>query len=114
MKRAPLWLSKEARRWFNETLKAYELEEHHVQMVLQAAQALYRLTAAREAIQEHGLLVQTEAGTLKANPATGIERDQSVLFCRICRELGLDVETTNGEQYPRLPRQFGEYIRKAQ
>ena len=109
-----MWLSKEARRWMNAILRTYELEEHHIQMVLQAAQALDRLAEAREAIREHGLLVQTEAGTLKANPATQIERDQAVLFQRACRELGLDVETTNGEQYPRLPRQFGEYIRKAQ
>ena len=109
MKRAPSFLSKKARTWLNGLIKSYVFESHHEQLAIQAAECLDRIEQARNCIKDQGLIVSTKDGGVKANPAVNIERDNKILFCRIVRELGLDIESN--DEYSRLPRQFGQPIR---
>ena len=49
-----------------------------------------RCEAARKAIETHGVLVETAAGTLKPNPAVGVHERSTVACLRALRELSLD------------------------
>ena len=88
----PDHLSNEARAFWADVAEGYELEDRHFRLLTLAAEALDRAAQARAAIEKHGLLIETGAGSLKPNPAVAIERDARIGFARLCRELDLDAD----------------------
>ena len=110
MKKAPNYLSKTSRRFVNAILKEYELEIHHEKLLIQSAECLDRIEQAKAEILRDGLTVPTKDGGIKSHPCVNIEKDNKILFVRIIRELGFDVESI--DPYTRLPRQFGQAVRK--
>ena len=110
MKKSPNYLSKKSRVFVNTILRDFQLETHHEKLLLQAAECLDRIDQAREEILRDGLTVPTRDGGIKAHPCVNIERDCKILFSRLIRELGLDVEST--DEYTRLPRQYGSPVRR--
>ena len=80
------------RVWFQQIATDFELESHHLRILLISAEMWDRAAAARESVQEHGVMVMDRYGCLKANPACEIERSSKTLFLKALRELGLDVE----------------------
>jgi len=90
----------ETKKWFEEILNSYELESHHVKLLLLAAEAWDRISQARKEIKKHGLLTKDRYGGLRANPATAIERDNKILFARLIRELGFDLEKNSENNRP--------------
>ena len=91
-KRAPEFLKSDTKRWFNEICKTYELQSHHLKLLVIACQAWDRLTEARESLKRDGLFTKDRYGTLKANPACKIENDSMTQFIKAVRELGFDID----------------------
>lgn len=94
-------LTAATRRWVEQICADYDLESHHLRILLTAAESWDRAATARQAIEKHGLMVKDRYGQLKTNPAAETERSSKILFLRAIRELGLDVE--GPEESPRPP-----------
>ena len=90
--RPPAHLSKTARNWWQNVVKAYELEEHHLKLLQLAAEAWDRAQAARQTLATDGVTFTDDRGNPRAHPAVGIERDARTAFARLVRELDLDTE----------------------
>jgi P27 family predicted phage terminase small subunit len=103
MKRAPMHLTKKTKEWFNKMLAEYELEEHHLKILVAAAESLDRIDEARETVEKEGAYFQDRFDQPKAHPALSVEKDNKVLFARLIRELNLDIE----EPDVRPPRLYG-------
>lgn len=99
----PKHLRAETKKWFKEILNNFELESHHIKLLILAADAWDRCSEARETILKHGLFIKDRYGSVKVNPACNIERDNKIIFARLLRELGFDLDKS-GESYrpPRL------------
>lgn len=88
---APAHLSDDARQWWAQVVRDYDLEPHHRRLLQSACEAWDRGQQARAAIAAHGGLTFTdERGTIRAHPAVAMERDARVAFARLVRELDLD------------------------
>jgi phage terminase small subunit len=101
---APKYLKAETRKWFNSVLENYELESHHLKILILASEAWDRCQQAREEIKKNKkLTIEDRFGQVRSHPAIAIERDNKILFARLIRELGFDIERAGeGNRPPRL------------
>ena len=99
--RLPGHLKRSTRQWIHGLMAEYELEDHHLRLLILAAESWDRCCQAREMIEAEGLTVADRFGQLRPHPAVAIERDSRIAFARMLRETGLEVE---GSQPPRAPR----------
>ncbi len=83
--RPPKHLSAPARRLWRETVEAYELERHHLELLERACRALDHAIEAEEILRRDGLVVEGRYG-VRAHPAVGIARDARIAFARLLRE----------------------------
>lgn len=98
----PAHLRPESSEWFREVVSEYDLERHHLILLVSACEALDRAAGAREAIAKHGAVFTDRYGQPRARPEVQIERDSRTQFARLLRELGLDVD--GPVESPRPPR----------
>lgn len=89
--KAPSHLSKAVEKWFLSVVTDWNLEDHHVRILILACEAWDRCVAARRIIQEHGLTFEDRFGQPRKRPEISIEIDSRLAFARLLRELGLDV-----------------------
>lgn len=87
----PKHLPADTAAWFGIVIKDYELDSHHIRLLLKACEAWDRSEQAREAIAAHGMTYVDRFGSPRARPECAIERDSRSAFARLVRELGLDV-----------------------
>jgi phage terminase small subunit len=99
---APPHLSDEMKNFWRTTVADYELEAHHLHVLLCACDAFDRMTEAREAVRRDGIVVQGTRGP-RPHPCLGVERDNKALFARLIRELDLDEPTPSPGAYMRPP-----------
>ena len=104
-------LAPATRAWFQQIATDFELESHHLQVLLIASEMLDRAAAARESIQADGVLVKDRYGCLKSNPAVEIERSSRAMFLKSLRELGLDVEEPTAPRQKALATNAGRRVR---
>jgi len=100
--KAPKHLKRSTRRWFESVAAEYDLEQHHLKLLLLASEAWDRTTDAREALAKHGIVYVDRFSVPRARPEVAIERDSRLAFVRTLRELGLDVNSP-AEPYSRSP-----------
>ena len=79
------------RQWVASVIADYELEPHHERLLIKCAESWDRSEEAREAIAKHGLTYAGRFGEPRARPEVAIERDSRLAFCRLLRELDIDV-----------------------
>ncbi|MEH2505601.1 phage terminase small subunit [Bradyrhizobium sp. AZCC 1578] len=91
--RAPNHLRSETAKWFAGVVADYELESHHVRLLIKAGEAWDRSEQAREEIAKHGMTYLDRFGAPRSRPEIAIERDSRLAFARLVRELGLDIAT---------------------
>jgi phage terminase small subunit len=92
--RAPGHLSLDARRWWSDVVREYELDAHHLKLLTLAAGAWDRAEQARVALAEAASLTYTDRfGQPHARPEVAIERDGRISFARLVRELSLDEDS---------------------
>lgn len=85
-------LSPATAAWVKSVLQTWELEPHHKKLLLLAAGHWDRIQAARRIIEKNGAIFYDRFQQPKPRPEIQIERDSSVVFARLLRELALDVE----------------------
>ena len=90
--RNPKHLRPETGRWFRSVLAAWELEAHHVMLLLIAAEAWDRAQQAADALALEGTTYIDRFGAPHARPEVKIERDSRITYARMLRELDLDLE----------------------
>lgn len=100
--KAPEHLSKAMREWWAGVVRDYSLEAHHLRLLEAACTAWDRMTAAREAIAEHGITFTDKNGDPRTRPEVAIERDARLSFARLVRELDLDCEPPPERRPPAL------------
>jgi P27 family predicted phage terminase small subunit len=88
----PAHLSDDARDWWEAVTGTFELEPHHVRLLQAACESWDAAQRAREAVAEHGVLVEGRYGQLVANPAASIEKENRLAFARLVGQLDLDAE----------------------
>jgi P27 family predicted phage terminase small subunit len=89
---APRHLSAKSRRWWHEVTTDYELEPHHLKLLVAACECLDRWEQARKALRKHGLTYVDRFQQPKTRPEVAIERDSRIQFARLLRELDLEGE----------------------
>jgi hypothetical protein len=99
---APQYLRAETRKWFDSVVNEYELQPHHVRLLIKCAGAYDRSEEAREAIAKHGLCYTDRFGSPRARPECAIERDSRLAFARLLRELDIDVVGPDDNRPPAL------------
>lgn len=77
--------------WVYEVCSEYDLEPHHVRLLLLAAQAWDRAEQAREILAQTGLTFLDRNACPKPRPEIAVERDCRIAFARLMRELDLDM-----------------------
>lgn len=100
--KAPGHLSGNTKKWFEGIANDYELESHHIKMLILAAEAWDRCCQARIIIDKEGMTFVNRFDEVKARPEIAIERDSKILFARLIRELNLDTETPEESRPPAL------------
>ena len=89
--RPPPYLSPSATKWWEATVSAYELEEHHLRLLELCCGAWDRAEQARAQLAE-GLTVVGSNSAPRPHPCIAIERDSRLAVARLVRELDLDIE----------------------
>jgi P27 family predicted phage terminase small subunit len=89
--------------WFAEVVAEFDLEGHHLRLLVKACEANDRCEQAREALLKHGLTFEDRFASPHARPEVAIERDSRIAFARLLRELGLDVAPPSDSRPHALP-----------
>ncbi len=90
-------LSKSSKRFFNKIVNEYELESHHLQILLQAAECLDLIEESRKMIKKDGAYILDRFQNLRPHPGLKVLAQEKITFARLLRELNLDVEPGTGE-----------------
>jgi len=88
----PKHLREETAEWVRFVLSEYDLESHHVKILIQAAECLDRIIEAREEIEREGSYYKDRFGQPRVHPAVDVERNGRIVFARLVRELNLSQE----------------------
>lgn len=96
MAKAPEYLSKESKDFFNKIVEEYEFQEHHIKTLIMACECLDRIEEARLRIKKDGAYFEDKFHKPKPHPALKTEEQNKVIFARLIRELNLDVESPGG------------------
>ncbi len=86
----PRHLRAATKRWWNNVVAAYELDEHHLRLLALAGSAWDRAEQAREVLDRQGVTYNDRFGQPRTRPEVAIERDSRIAFARLLRELDLD------------------------
>ncbi|MFC1580040.1 hypothetical protein ACFL4N_03930 [Thermodesulfobacteriota bacterium] len=102
--RCPKGLRKKGKEFFRKVVREYTFTEaHDLERLFQACGCLDTIGDAEEKVTQYGMFIQDRFNQIKESPAMKIIRDHKMLFCRIIRELNLDVALPGD---PRPPRQY--------
>jgi len=85
----PKHLKTATKKWMRQILNDFELENHHIKILIQAGEQWDRILQAREQIEKEGPYYKDRFGSPKSHPAIADERNGRVVFSRLIRELNL-------------------------
>ncbi|MER8913736.1 hypothetical protein NKI32_07840 [Mesorhizobium sp. M0761] len=100
-KKPPAHLSLAGKKWFRSVIENFDLDEHHVKLLVLACEALDRGEQARVTLAADGVTFIDRFGCPRAHPCVAIERDSRLAYARLLRELALDFG--DGEDVSRPP-----------
>lgn len=92
MEKIPSHLSKLSKKFYKRVISDYDLENHHLKILLLACECLDRINEAKEVIDKDGIIYYDSRGNPREHPAIKIESNNKVIFARLMRELCLDIE----------------------
>jgi hypothetical protein len=96
-------LDKVGAKFRRDVLKEFMfVDTHDLRRLDLAAHCLDRIEECRAVIELEGAFVKDRFEQSRENPAVKCERDQKVVFCRIIRELNLDIEAPKESRPPAL------------
>ncbi len=89
----PKGLKAHGKTFWNKTLCAFVLEdEHDLERLKQACSCLDQLAECEKVLSKEGMFIEDRFRQRREHPALKASRDLKVVFCRIVRELALDIE----------------------
>jgi len=91
-KKLPNHLRASTKTWILKIIDGYELENHHIKILIMAGETWDRITQARETIKKEGAYFNDRFGRPKSHPALADERNNRIVFARLLRELNLSEE----------------------
>jgi hypothetical protein len=81
------------RRFWRRTFEAFELSDPERELLGEVCRCLDTLDVLREAVEEHGAMVEGSTGQLVVNPAVIEARQSRALLARLLAQLDLPDET---------------------
>ena len=96
----PKGLSAAMKRWWDEIVRTYELEAHHLRLLQRAAETWDLAEAALKVIRKRGASYEDRFGQPRERPEATAWRANVTLFKSLVRELLLDA----APDPPRSPR----------
>lgn len=100
-KRAPEGLSKDAGAFWRHTVAEFDFEPHHERLLTLACEAWDRGRDAGEAVARDGAFYVDRHGATRPHPGLAVQRDATMTFARLLRELDLDGEPGPDPRPPR-------------
>lgn len=94
-------LTESSRLWCESIEREFELDSHHRLLLQAAAESWDAAQAARQIVARDGRTVVDRYQQIKPHPMLAEERQNKVVFARLIRELGLDVEPPKESRPPR-------------
>ena len=89
----PKHLLRHGRQFFEQVITEYSIEDSAgIALLVTACECLDRMRQAQAQIKKHGVQVMDRYGSLKLNPACGLEKDSRNGFLAALRALNLDLE----------------------
>jgi phage terminase small subunit len=89
----PGHLKTATKEWISKILNNYELEDHHINLLILAGECWDRIIEARAEVKKEGAYYKDRWGCPKSNPALADERNNRIVFARLLRELNLSEES---------------------
>ena len=103
IKKTPPGLGASGRKFWRKILATFVLDEpHELALLEKACLCEDRITEARKEIAKRGPFIEDRWGALKEHPASKVMKDFAGLQLRLCRELGLTLQSES-----RMPRRYG-------
>jgi P27 family predicted phage terminase small subunit len=96
----PAHLSQAAKKWFRSVIESFNLEDHDVNLLTLACEALDRCEQARVVLAKEGVTFIDRFGCPRAHPCVAIERDSRLAYARLLRELCLGDDVPDDTSRP--------------
>jgi phage terminase small subunit len=98
----PADLKTAGRKFWRSTQSTIPLSDpHDAERLHQACCCLDEIEEAKQTVQKEGRYISDRFQQRREHPAAKTIRDATTLFCRIVRDLGLDLTTTEDNRPPR-------------
>jgi phage terminase small subunit len=99
-KNVPAHLSPESKEFYRKAVDAYELDDHHLLLLVKALEAFDLAEKCRKILHKEGLVYTDRFGSPRARPETKILNDSRNAVKNIFRELGFDLTDDNSSRPP--------------
>jgi phage terminase small subunit len=100
--KVPNGLQSHGKKFFKKVLSEYVLTEgHDLERLFMACRCLDEIAEDEKVVTEEGRFIEDRFKQKRENPAAKSIRDNKIIFCRIIRELGLDISTPADSRPPR-------------
>jgi phage terminase small subunit len=96
----PKHLSKESADFFRKTIADYDLDGHHLLLLVKALEAFDLAEKCRKVLDKEGLVYTDRFNAPRARPENKILNDSRNAMKNIFRELGFDLADDNGSRPP--------------
>ena len=84
-------LQPKTKRWIKGICNEWQLDEHHKRLLVLAGASFDRALGAKALVDLDGPCVVDRFGQQRAHPMVDVQKQSSITFCRILREVGLDL-----------------------
>ena len=91
----PSHLSADTKQFWSEVVDSYELDSHHIRLLLGCCESWDRAETARRTLKREGLFFTDRFGAPRVHPAADLELKSRNQFRLLLRELALDIEPPN-------------------
>ena len=96
----PAHLSPESKKFFRKAVEDFELDDHHLLLLVKALEAFDLAEKCRKILDKEGLVYTDRFGSPRARPETKILNDSRNAVRTIFRELGFDLNDDNQSRPP--------------
>lgn len=100
---APVFLAEAGRTFWTRVLREFELDGPSLELLALACKQADRAAEARAILAAQPLTYPDRFDQPREHPAVAIERNATIAFARLVRELALDVEPPADSRPPRRP-----------
>jgi phage terminase small subunit len=98
----PNGLQSHGKKFFRKVLSEYVLTEgHDLERLFMGCRCLDEIAEAERVLKKDGRFIEDRFKQKREHPAAKSIRENKIIFCRIIRELGLDISNPGDSRPPR-------------